>query len=176
MIDRPSLYNCIIGRTGLAQLGATYSTSHLKLRYHAKDGIIASLNGNIEAAQRCFLQTNKTQNSVSQSSKSAEDKGKATASSLDANLTLDSPRKTLRNIRRKRRIRSTRNFLGLFPMENSSWSPLETTPRRTSRSESIFLNWSEHSWSPSWGRMLICSSEEQLTCPKSTLASPVTSW
>jgi hypothetical protein len=40
VIDCPSLYNCIIGRTGLAQLGAACSTAHLKLKYHAKDGII----------------------------------------------------------------------------------------------------------------------------------------
>jgi len=48
VINFLSLYNCIIGRTGLAQLGAACSTSHLKLKYHAKDGIIASLNGDIE--------------------------------------------------------------------------------------------------------------------------------
>jgi len=74
VIDCPSLYNCIIGRTELAQLGAACSTSHLKLKYHAKDGIIASLNGDIEATRRCFLQANKTHNSVSQSSKPAKDK------------------------------------------------------------------------------------------------------
>jgi hypothetical protein len=50
VIDCPSLYNCIIRRTGLAQLGAACSTSHLKLKYHAKEGIIASFNGDIEAA------------------------------------------------------------------------------------------------------------------------------
>jgi hypothetical protein len=59
VIDCPSLYNCIIGRTGLAQMGVACSTSHLKLKYHAKEGVIASLNGNIEAARRCFLQANK---------------------------------------------------------------------------------------------------------------------
>ena len=32
VIDCPSLYNCIIGRTGLAQLGAACSTAHLKLK------------------------------------------------------------------------------------------------------------------------------------------------
>jgi hypothetical protein len=67
VIDCPSLYNCIIGRTGLAQLGAACSTTHLKLKYHAKDDITASLNKDIEASKRCFLQANKSQNSVSQS-------------------------------------------------------------------------------------------------------------
>jgi len=65
VIDYPSLYNCIIGRTGMAQLGGACSTAHLKLKYHAKDGIIASLNGDIEDEKRCFLQANKTHNSVS---------------------------------------------------------------------------------------------------------------
>lgn len=55
VIDCLSLYNCIIGRTGLAQLGAACSTAHLKLKYHARPGVIASLNGDIEAARRCFL-------------------------------------------------------------------------------------------------------------------------
>ena len=86
VIDCPSLYNCIIGRTGLAQLGAASSTAHLKLKYHAKDGIIASLNGDIEAARRCFLQANQAQNSVPQSIKPTEDKGKDAASTLDTNL------------------------------------------------------------------------------------------
>jgi hypothetical protein len=86
VIDCPSLYNCITWRTGLAQLGSACSTAHLKLKYHAKDGIIASLSGDIEAARRCFLQANKSQSSVSQSSKPAEDKGKAAASPLEANL------------------------------------------------------------------------------------------
>ena len=67
VIDCPSLYNCIIGRTGLAQLSTACSTVHVKLKYHAKDDVIASLNGDIEAAKRCFLQANKTQNSISQS-------------------------------------------------------------------------------------------------------------
>ncbi|KEH26820.1 hypothetical protein MTR_6g075360 [Medicago truncatula] len=130
VIDYPSLYNCIIGRTGLAQLGAACSTAHLKLKYHAKDGIIASLNGHIEAARRCFLQANKTYSSVSQSSKLVEDKEKAAASTLDANL-VGSQRKTLRNKNGKRRIRSTRNFLDMFltiipPALNfyPSWTPI----------------------------------------------------
>jgi len=94
VIECPSLYNCIIGRTRLSQLGAACSTAHLKLKYHTKDGIIASLNGDIEAAKRCFLQANKSQSSVSQPSKSAEDKGKDVASIPDANLVEIDPRFT----------------------------------------------------------------------------------
>jgi len=103
VIDCPSLYNCIIGRTGLDQLGAACSTAHLKLKYHAKDGIIASLNGDIEAAKRCFLQANKAQNSVSQSSKPVEDKGKADASTLDANLVEFDPMFTKEDLKEQKR-------------------------------------------------------------------------
>jgi len=103
VIDCPSLYNCIIGRTGLAQLGVTCSTAHLKMNYHAKDGIIASLNGDIEAAKRCFLQASKTHNSVSQSSISANDKGKAAAGTLDTNLVELDPRFTKEDLKELKR-------------------------------------------------------------------------
>ena len=59
VIDCTSLYNRIIGRTGLTQLGAACSTSHLKLKYHANNNIEATLHGDIEAARKCFLQANK---------------------------------------------------------------------------------------------------------------------
>jgi len=73
------------------------------LKYHAKDGIIASLNGDIEATIRCFLQANKAQNSVSQSSKPAEDKGKAAASTLDANFVELDPRFTKEDLQEQNR-------------------------------------------------------------------------
>jgi hypothetical protein len=73
------------------------------LKYHAKDGIIASLSGDIEAARRCFLQANKTQNSVSQASKPVEDKGKAAASILDANLVEFDPRFTKEDLKEQKR-------------------------------------------------------------------------
>jgi len=103
VIDCPSLYNCIIGRTRLAQLGAACSTAHLKLKYHAKDDIIASLNGDIEATKRCFLQANKSQSSVSQPSKPAEDKGKVAASIPDANLVELDPRFTKEDLKEQKR-------------------------------------------------------------------------
>jgi len=103
VIDCPSLYNCIIGRTRLAQLGAACSTAHLKLKYHAKDGIIASLNRDIKAAKRCFLQANKSQSSVSQPSKPAKDKGKAVTSILDANLVELDPSFTKEDLKEQKR-------------------------------------------------------------------------
>jgi hypothetical protein len=73
------------------------------LKYHAKDGIIGSLNGDIEAARRCFLQANKTQNSVFQFSKTAEDKRKVVASSLDANLVELYPRFTKQDLKEQKK-------------------------------------------------------------------------
>jgi len=105
VIGCPSLYNCIIGRNGLAlaKLGAACSTAHLKLKYHVKDGIIASLNRDIKAAKRCFFQENKTNNTVSQSNKSADDKGKAVASTLDEPLVELDLRFTKEDLKEKKR-------------------------------------------------------------------------
>jgi len=64
VIDYSSLYNCIVWRTGIEQLGAACSTAHLRLKYHAKNNNVATLHGDIEVARRCFLQANKSQNSV----------------------------------------------------------------------------------------------------------------
>jgi len=143
VIDCPSLYNCIIGRTGLAQLGAACSTAHLKLKYHAKDGIIASLNGDTEAAKRCFLQANKSQSSVSQPSKPAEDKGKVVASIPYANLVELDPRFTKEDLKEQKREHNdplSAKLLGPIPDGEFELVPLETTPRRTSRSARIFQN------------------------------------
>jgi len=83
--------------TGLAQLGAACSTAHLKLKYHAKDGIIASLNGDSEAAKRYFLQENKSHSSVSNPTNLLRTKGKllrASRMQTWSNWTLGTQRKT----------------------------------------------------------------------------------
>ncbi|CAJ2652721.1 unnamed protein product [Trifolium pratense] len=54
VVDYPSLYNCIIGRTTLAELFAVSSTVHLKLKYYTPDGQVTTINGDIAAARRCF--------------------------------------------------------------------------------------------------------------------------
>ncbi|GAU34117.1 hypothetical protein TSUD_65960 [Trifolium subterraneum] len=64
VVDCPSLYNCIIGRPTLAELFAVSSTIHLKLKYYTKDGQVATINGDIEAARRCFEAASKNLNSV----------------------------------------------------------------------------------------------------------------
>ncbi|GAU45421.1 hypothetical protein TSUD_182900 [Trifolium subterraneum] len=64
VFDCPSLYNCIIGRPTLAELFAVSSTIHLKLKYYTKDGQVATINGDIEAARRCFEAASKNLNSV----------------------------------------------------------------------------------------------------------------
>jgi hypothetical protein len=60
-------------------------------------------SGDIKAARRCFLQANRSQNSVSQSNKPAEDKGKAAASTLDANLVELDPMFTKDDLKEQKR-------------------------------------------------------------------------
>ncbi|GAU38385.1 hypothetical protein TSUD_147530 [Trifolium subterraneum] len=64
VIDCPSLYNCIVGRPTLAELFAVSSTIHLKLKYYTKEGQVATINGDIEAARRCFEAASKNLDSV----------------------------------------------------------------------------------------------------------------
>ncbi|GAU30613.1 hypothetical protein TSUD_62330 [Trifolium subterraneum] len=64
VVDCQSLYNCIIGRPTLAELFAVSSTIHLKLKYYTKDRQVATINGDIEAARRCFEAASKNLNSV----------------------------------------------------------------------------------------------------------------
>jgi hypothetical protein len=54
VVDCPSLYNCIIGIPALANLFVVSSTIHLKMKYYTVDGKVATLNGDIAAARRCF--------------------------------------------------------------------------------------------------------------------------
>jgi hypothetical protein len=95
------------------------------LKYHAKDDIIACLNGDIKVARRCFLQANKSQNSVSQSSKPGEDKGKAVAISLDANLVELDPRFTKEDLReQKRENKDPLNTKLLRPIHDGEFEPV----------------------------------------------------
>jgi len=86
VINCSSLYNCIIMRIGMEQLEAASSTAHLKLKYHADGNTITTMQVDIEAAQRRFLQANKNQNTVSLSEQSSKDKEKVVVSLLDSNL------------------------------------------------------------------------------------------
>ncbi|MCI42049.1 hypothetical protein A2U01_0063284, partial [Trifolium medium] len=63
-VDCPSLYNCIISRTTLVELFAVSSTIHLKMKYYTKDGQVATINGDIAAARRCFEAATKNLNTV----------------------------------------------------------------------------------------------------------------
>jgi hypothetical protein len=54
VVDCPSLYQCIIGRTTLADLVVVPSTVHLKMKYYTSSGKVATIHGDIEAARRCF--------------------------------------------------------------------------------------------------------------------------
>ncbi|MCI33407.1 hypothetical protein A2U01_0054624, partial [Trifolium medium] len=59
VVDCPSLYQCIIGRTAISDLIAVPSTVHLKMKYYTHKGQVATLHGDIEAARRCFDATSK---------------------------------------------------------------------------------------------------------------------
>jgi hypothetical protein len=54
VVDCPSLYRCIIGRTTLAELVAVPSTVHLKMKYYTRSGKVATIHNDIDAARRCF--------------------------------------------------------------------------------------------------------------------------
>ncbi|MCI10186.1 hypothetical protein A2U01_0031278, partial [Trifolium medium] len=54
VVNCPSLYQCILGRTAIADLLAVPSTAHLKIKYYTNKGQVATLHGDIESARRCF--------------------------------------------------------------------------------------------------------------------------
>ncbi|WJX56033.1 hypothetical protein P8452_41732 [Trifolium repens] len=64
VVEYPSLYNCIIGRTVLADLFAISLTINLKMKYYTVDGKVATLNGDIAAARRCFDAAAKNMNTL----------------------------------------------------------------------------------------------------------------
>ncbi|KAK2409752.1 hypothetical protein QL285_045156 [Trifolium repens] len=64
VVECPSLYNCIIGRTTLADLFAVSSTIHLKMKYYTVDRKVATLNGDIAAARRCSDAAAKNMNTL----------------------------------------------------------------------------------------------------------------
>ncbi|GAU32517.1 hypothetical protein TSUD_317240 [Trifolium subterraneum] len=64
VVDCPSLYQCIIGRTAIADLPAVASAAHLKMKYYTDKGHVATLHGDIEAARRCFNAAYKGQSYV----------------------------------------------------------------------------------------------------------------
>ncbi|CAJ2638239.1 unnamed protein product [Trifolium pratense] len=64
VVDCPWLYQCIIGRTTIADLIAVPSTAHLKMKYYTHKGQVATLHGDIEAARRCFDAASKGNNFI----------------------------------------------------------------------------------------------------------------
>jgi hypothetical protein len=77
VIDCDSLYQCILGKTALADLMAVPSTIHLKMKYYTKEGAVATIHGDVAAARRCFEAASKghtTIGNVSSKTKAAEKK------------------------------------------------------------------------------------------------------
>ncbi|GAU45610.1 hypothetical protein TSUD_301880 [Trifolium subterraneum] len=89
VVDCPSLYNCIIGRPTLAELFAVSSTIHLKLKYYTKDGRVATINGDIEAARQCFQAASKNLNSVVTPKKKKEETKLSGVNSIRDEVELD---------------------------------------------------------------------------------------
>ncbi|PNX60253.1 hypothetical protein L195_g060094, partial [Trifolium pratense] len=92
VVDCPSLYNCIIGRTTLAELYAVSSTIHLKMKYYTQDDQVATINGDIAAARRCFEAAAKNLSTVVTPKKSEPKKNLGvntigTSVDIDARLT-----------------------------------------------------------------------------------------
>ncbi|XP_058750816.1 uncharacterized protein LOC131623827 [Vicia villosa] len=82
VIDCPSIYQCILGRLTLAELIAVPLTVHLKLKYHTTKGHVATLNGDIEEARRCFEASAKGLSSI----KTPPQDNEATISISEPNL------------------------------------------------------------------------------------------
>ncbi|CAJ2674993.1 unnamed protein product [Trifolium pratense] len=78
VVDCPSLYQCILGRTAIADLMAVPSTAHLKMKYYTHKGQVATLHGDIEAARRVFNASSKGNEYIGQLPESK--KSKATTS------------------------------------------------------------------------------------------------
>jgi hypothetical protein len=56
LVDRPSAYNAIIGRTTLNELKAVTSTLHLSMKFPTEEGVRV-VKGNRWAAQQCYNTT-----------------------------------------------------------------------------------------------------------------------
>jgi hypothetical protein len=90
VVDCSSLYQCIIGRTTLAELVAVPSTVHLKMKYYTSSGKVATIYGDIEAARRCFEAASKgsaaVNNKPSRKEKSGTSKSTADRPKLPADI------------------------------------------------------------------------------------------
>ena len=55
VVDRPSVYNVILGRPTLNALKAVVSTYHLAMKFPTSDGI-GVFRGNQEGARKCYME------------------------------------------------------------------------------------------------------------------------
>ncbi|GAU38058.1 hypothetical protein TSUD_146160 [Trifolium subterraneum] len=101
VVDCPSLYNCIFGRPTLAELFAVSSTIHLKLKYYTKNGQVATINGDIEAARRCFEAASKNLNSVVTPKKKKEEAKLPGVNSINTEDAVDLDARTTKKERKQ---------------------------------------------------------------------------
>jgi hypothetical protein len=117
VVECPSLYNCIIGRTTLAELFAVSSTIHLKLKYCTVDGKVATLNGDIAAARRCFEAAAKNMYTLTTPKKMKAEHKIPTINTVGGqDSTLELAKKSAR---RQKGIPSSMRFFVQFLMESS---------------------------------------------------------
>ncbi|MCH80166.1 hypothetical protein A2U01_0000929 [Trifolium medium] len=72
VVECPSLYQCILGRTAIPDLLAVPSTAHLKMKYYTNKGKVATLHGDIEAVRRCFEAATKGHNYIDKAPSSSK--------------------------------------------------------------------------------------------------------
>jgi hypothetical protein len=76
VVDCPSAYNAIIGRSTLNSLGAIVSTIHLAMKFPGEDGSIVSVHRRSSDARKCYQESLKITKAPSIPPVKAEEKGK----------------------------------------------------------------------------------------------------
>ncbi|GAU48692.1 hypothetical protein TSUD_186850 [Trifolium subterraneum] len=148
VIDCPSLHNYTNGRPTLAELFAVSSTIHLKLKYYTKDGQVATINGDIEAARRCFEAASKNLNSVVTPKKKKEEAKLNDVNSINTEDAVELDARTSKKERKQETNAMKDDLLikeNYRPIPDGEFElvPLGEDQRRASRLELISPTWSK---------------------------------
>jgi hypothetical protein len=54
VVDSWSVYNVVIGRRTVADLGAVISAIHLTMKYPVGDGMVGVVRADLEMAKKCY--------------------------------------------------------------------------------------------------------------------------
>ncbi|MCI36885.1 hypothetical protein A2U01_0058109, partial [Trifolium medium] len=77
------LYQCILGRTALADFVVVPSTIHLKMKFYTKKGKLATIHGDITAAMRCFEAASKGHSTITKVTSKNKDKADSSGKTAD---------------------------------------------------------------------------------------------